>query len=272
MNLLAVIATALTVSQGQAVQLEYPLEPDVVAIAVSWNGNTVPFARGNTGWFTVIGVDLETAPGDYEARITVTTADGPTRTQTRIVEVESKVFPTTRLEVAPKYVDVSDANAARAAREADEIGDIYKQITPQAYWTEAFVVPLHGVTGGRNFGHRRIFNQQPRNPHSGADLKATTGTEVRAANRGQVMLAKNLFYSGNAVFIDHGLGVYSVYLHLSKIGVETGDIVERGEVIGLAGATGRVTGPHLHWGVRVSNARVDPFSLPGLSGRVVSAD
>ena len=122
-------------------------------------------------------------------------------------------------------------------------------------------MPLPGVTGGRNFGHRRVFNGQPRAPHSGADLSAATGTPVRAANRGRVVLAKNLFFSGNAVFIDHGLGVYSVYLHLSEIGVEPGAMVGRGDVVGLAGATGRVTGPHLHWGVRVLDARVDPFSL-----------
>ena len=104
-------------------------------------------------------------------------------------------------------------------------------------------------------------NGQARAPHSGADLTAATGTPIHAANRGRVVLAKNLFFSGNAVFLDHGFGVYSVYLHLSDIRVEKGTIVERGEVLGLAGATGRVTGPHLHWGVRILGARVDPFTL-----------
>jgi murein DD-endopeptidase MepM/ murein hydrolase activator NlpD len=122
-------------------------------------------------------------------------------------------------------------------------------------------VPIPGTTGGRNFGNRRVFNDQPRAPHSGADLKAAAGTEIHAANRGRVVLAKELFYSGNAVFIDHGLGVYTVYLHLSEILVEPGSIVDQGQVVGLAGATGRVTGPHLHWGARIVDARVDPFSL-----------
>jgi murein DD-endopeptidase MepM/ murein hydrolase activator NlpD len=110
-----------------------------------------------------------------------------------------------------------------------------------------------------------VFNGQPRAPHAGADLRANTGTPIYAANRGRVVLAKDLFYSGNAVFIDHGLGLYSTYLHLSEIKVAPGTIVERGALIGLAGATGRVTGPHLHWGVRIIDARVDPFSLLKLS-------
>jgi murein DD-endopeptidase MepM/ murein hydrolase activator NlpD len=123
------------------------------------------------------------------------------------------------------------------------------------------VAPIPGAKDGRNFGHRRVFNGQPRSPHSGADLRAAKGTPVYAANRGRVVLAKNLFYSGNTVFIDHGLGLYTTYLHFSEIKVEPGEIVERGQLIGLAGATGRVTGPHLHWGVRIVDARVDPFSL-----------
>jgi murein DD-endopeptidase MepM/ murein hydrolase activator NlpD len=112
-----------------------------------------------------------------------------------------------------------------------------------------------------------VFNGQPRSPHSGADLRARTGTPILAANRGRVVLAKDLFYSGNAVFIDHGYGLYTTYLHLSEIGVKVGDIVERGQQLGLAGATGRVTGPHLHWGVRLLDARVDPFSLVRLGAR-----
>ena len=123
------------------------------------------------------------------------------------------------------------------------------------------MTPIPGTTSGSNFGHRRVFNGQARDPHSGADLRASTGTPIHAANRGRVVLAKDLFFSGNAVFIDHGLGVYSVYLHLSEIRVVPGQMLEKGELLGLAGATGRVTGPHLHWGVRVQNARIDPFSL-----------
>ncbi len=272
MNLLGALATALVAAQGQAVQLEYAEEAGLASVHVVWNKRQIPFAQSQDGWFTVVGVDLNTAAGNYPAAVTFTYADGHTRTLTETVTVKSREFPTTRLDVAPKYVDLSEDDGARAAREANEIAAIDATVTPAAYWTQPFRVPILGVAGGRNFGHRRIFNDQPRAPHSGADLTAATGTEIQASNRGRVVLAKNLFFSGNAVFIDHGLGVYSAYLHLSEIRVASGDMVEQGQLIGLAGATGRVTGPHLHWGVRITDARVDPFSLPGLGGSVVGAE
>ena len=272
MNLLGALAAALVAGQGQAVQIEYPQEVGLASIHMVWNDRHIPFAQSGERWFTVIGIDLKTAPGNYSGAVTFTFADGHTRTLAETVTVQSRVFPTTRLDVAPKYVDLSEADGARAAREANEINAIYATVTPEAYWMQPFQVPIPGITGGRNFGHRRMFNDQPRAPHSGTDLKAAIGTEIQASNRGRVVLAKNLFFSGNAVFIDHGLGVYSAYLHLSEIRVACGDMIERGQVLGLAGATGRVTGPHLHWGVRITDARVDPFSLPGLGGQVVSAE
>jgi murein DD-endopeptidase MepM/ murein hydrolase activator NlpD len=109
-----------------------------------------------------------------------------------------------------------------------------------------------------------VFNGEPRAPHNGADLRAKTGTPIRSANRGRVVLAKELFFTGNTVIVDHGLGIYLLYAHLSRIDVKPGATVDNGQVIGLSGATGRVTGPHLHWGVRIQGARVNPFSLVDL--------
>ena len=259
--LVAVLLMSLVAEQGQAIRIDLPLQPDVTAVHAAWNGREIPFVKSGPGWFTVLGIDLEAQPGDHSAELIFSYADGRTHGQEATITVREKDFPTTRLTVEPKYVELSPENQARAARERAEIKRIYAQLTPEVYWTEPFQVPIPGVTGGRNFGHRRVFNDQPRSPHSGADLTAATGTEVRAANHGKVVLADNLFFSGNAVFLDHGLGVYSVYLHLAEILVEEGAMVGRGELIGLSGATGRVTGPHLHWGIRVLDARVDPFSL-----------
>jgi len=252
---------ALAVDQGQALRLDVPDEPGLEAVTIEWNGQRIPFAKESAGWFTWVGIDLDASPGVQMAEMTRTYRDGRSRREVRQIDVVERLFKTTRLEVAPRYVELSAENQARAARERQEINEIYVKITPEALWDEPFSVPIPGSTGGRNFGHRRVFNDQPRAPHSGADLTAATGTEIRAMNRGRVVLAKNLFYSGNAVFIDHGLGIYSVYLHLSAIRVEPGEIVDKGQVLGLAGATGRVTGAHLHWGVRAQGARVDPFSL-----------
>jgi len=257
---------ALAAVQGQAIEVVVPDEAGLKAVTAAWNDRSVPLISRDEGWFTVPGVDLERAPGEQPLELIFEFDDGSTQTRVSNVMVRDQTFPTQRLDVEPKYVELSEENEVRTAREREEINAIYAKITPEAMWAEPFATPVPGVTGGRNFGQRRVFNDQPRAPHSGADLTAATGTPIHAANRGRVVLAKHLFFSGNAVFVDHGLGIYSVYLHLSEIRVEPGQRVLRGEVVGLAGATGRVTGAHLHWGVRAQGARVDPFSLLELGG------
>jgi murein DD-endopeptidase MepM/ murein hydrolase activator NlpD len=262
MGLLCLLAIAsVATGQGQAVLLRYADEPGLSGGQLSWNGRAAPLVRRGDEWIGMVGVDLDTAAGERSVEITFRYADGRTRTLRDAVAIAAVQYPTTELTVEERYVELSPEDQARAARDDEETGRIYATVTPEIYWAEPFASPIPGITSGRNFGHRRVFNGQPRAPHSGVDLRANTGTAIHAANRGRVVLAKDLFFSGNAVFIDHGLGVYSSYLHLSDIQVQVGDVVERGEVIGLAGATGRVTGPHLHWGARVLNARVDPFSL-----------
>jgi murein DD-endopeptidase MepM/ murein hydrolase activator NlpD len=255
------VAAAWIAGQGQPLQLRYPTEPGLSGVTVRWSGHDVPFLRSGEHWVAIVGVDLDSRPGDHAVDVTFRYEGGRTRVITEPVIVNAGAYPTTRLQVEERYVELSPEDQARADREGAETSAIYDTFTPERYWTEAFEIPVRGAKDGRNFGHRRVFNDQPRAPHSGADLRATTGTPIYAANRGRVVLAKDLFYSGNAVFIDHGYGLYTTYLHLSKIDVAVGDIVDRGEQLGLAGATGRVTGPHLHWGVRLLDARVDPFSL-----------
>ena len=254
-------ALALVAAQGQAVELAYPDERGLAFVEATWEGHRFPLVKHDALWVVVIGVDLEAKAGGHAADVTFHYGDGRSRKVREPVTVKTQKFPTTELKVDDRYVELSPEDAARAAREAEETAAIYGTLTPECYWSEPFVVPIHGAKDGRNFGHRRVFNGQPRAPHSGADLRADLGTPVYAANRGRVVLAKDLFYSGNAVIVDHGLGLYTMYLHLSKIEVAPGTIVERGQRLGLAGATGRVTGPHLHWGVRIVDARVDPFSL-----------
>ena len=255
------LAVALVAVQGQAIELGCPDEAGLRGVEARWEGHRVPFVRRGAAWVAVVGVDLDAKPGAHAAELTFRYDDGHTRTASETVTVQRQQFLTTKLTVEDRYVELSDEDAARASDEARETGAIYATLTPERYWDEPFLAPIRGAKDGRNFGHRRVFNGQPRAPHSGADLKADVGTPVYAANRGRVVLAKDLFYSGNAVFVDHGLGLYTIYLHLSKIEVAPGAIVERGQRLGLAGATGRVTGPHLHWGVRIVDARVDPFSL-----------
>jgi murein DD-endopeptidase MepM/ murein hydrolase activator NlpD len=261
MNALLPLIFSVTALQGQAVALLVDHEPGLNAVETTWNERAVPYVRAGDAWLTVVGIDLDENPGTHAAPLILTFSDGRKETRDQDIVVTGKSFPTTELTVESRYVELNAEDQARAARESRETTAIYSTLTPERIWSEPFIVPLPGVDGGRNFGHRRVFNGQPRAPHSGADLTAATGTPIHATNRGRVVLAKELFFSGNAVFIDHGLGVYSTYLHLSEIDVEVGSTIERGDIIGLAGATGRVTGPHLHWGVRVLDARVDPFTL-----------
>lgn len=259
--MLSLLLTTWVAGQGQALEMSFPAEPGLTAVTVLWSGHDVPFVRSGDRWLTIVGVDLDSRPGEHAVDVTFAYEDGHMRVVREPVMVNAGQYPTTELRVEERYVELSPEDQARADREAAETSAIYDTFTPQRYWSEPFEVPVRGAKDGRNFGHRRVFNGQPRAPHSGADLRAGTGTPIYAANRGRVVLAKDLFFSGNAVYIDHGYGLFTTYLHLSEIDVKVGEVVERGQQLGLAGATGRVTGPHLHWGVRLLDARVDPFSL-----------
>jgi murein DD-endopeptidase MepM/ murein hydrolase activator NlpD len=262
--MLSLLLAGVVAGQGQALQLNYAAEPGLTGVAVNWSGHAVPFVLRDDQWLATVGVDLDSRPGEHAVDVTFTYRDGRTRSHREPITVRQEQYPTTELTVEERYVELSPEDQARADREGAETSALYETFTPERYWTESFAVPVQGAQDGRNFGHRRVFNGQPRAPHSGADLRARTGTAIYAANRGRVVLAKDLFYSGNAVFLDHGYGLFTTYLHLSAIDVAVGDVVERGQRLGLAGATGRVTGPYLHWGVRILDARVDPFSLIGL--------
>jgi len=142
--------------------------------------------------------------------------------------------------------------------------EIFSRIRSEPLWRGSFLLPLKG-TVTTPFGVRRIINGRYRSFHSGVDIAAREGSPILATNDGMVILAQKLYLEGNTVIIDHGLGLYSIYLHLAEVFVRKGDKVKRGERIGLVGATGRVTGPHLHWGIKLLGQRVDPMALIELS-------
>ena len=260
MSFLALMLTVFSVVQGDALLLEYPNEDGLDHVEVQWRNRTIPLIRSGNGWVAIIGADLDLGAGDYPAPVTFRYSDGRREVIDEAIRVEPKSFPITRLTVEPRFVELSPENLERSRRESQRLGQVFAQITPDILWDDGFVVPIPNARGS-NFGHRRVFNDQPRNPHSGADISAAAGTTIRSTSRGRVVETGDYFFNGNTVVVDHGLGIYSVYLHLSQIDVEPGQMIEGGEVVGLVGATGRVTGPHLHWGFRIQNARIDPFSL-----------
>jgi len=243
-----------------------------------WTGKEILFWREDDPtpktapvWRGLIGVDLEQPTGDYTLAVSATSENAPLHCSVAVA-VRQGHFATERLRVQNQFVHPDPEQSARALAERKRLREIFASVTPERLWRGPFRLPLAGVTTGRNFGRRRILNGQAGSPHSGVDFPATAGTPVAASQDGRVMLAEPLFFSGNTVVVDHGLGVYTLYAHLESFAVSPGENVVAGALLGKVGATGRVTGPHLHWGLTVNGARVDPLRLVKLLGTPLVAN
>jgi murein DD-endopeptidase MepM/ murein hydrolase activator NlpD len=214
-----------------------------------------------TGWWQGLApVDVAVAAGRYTLAVRARATDGRTFEQKYRITIAPRTFPARRITVEPKFVDppADELPRIEAERKANEA--IFARQTRERLWTGPFVVPVPGAATS-SFGRRTILNGQPRGQHTGTDFQAATGTPIVAPNRGRTVLAADQYFPGKTIIIDHGLGVYSYLAHLSEFTVAEGTMVERGQRIALSGATGRVTGPHLHWTMRFGSARVDPLSL-----------
>jgi murein DD-endopeptidase MepM/ murein hydrolase activator NlpD len=251
-------------SQGSLLLVELKSARTLTEVKGDWGGRSIPFWQENNRAAVhagLLGVDLEKAPGLYELKVTAQKAAGEKVSCSAMIAVKAGKFATEKLRVGKQFVEPSPEQIKRADEERQRLREIFDLVTPERLWEGKFRVPLDGVTTGSNFGRRRILNGNPGSPHGGVDLAGTTGTPVHAAQRGRVVLAEELFFSGNTVVVDHGLGIYTFYGHLSEIDVKVGDALETGAVLGKVGATGRVTGPHLHWGLTVERARVNPLQI-----------
>lgn len=246
----------------------------LVDITGTWNERKVSFWRtgGNEGVaedirHALLGVDLQKPAGEYEFAVAAETGSGE-RVGCRVpVEVAEGHFATENLTVKRKFVEPDPAELARAEAETKRLREIFNHVTPERLWSGPFRVPLDGVFKGTNFGRRRVLNGHPGSPHTGVDFPAPEGTPVHASQSGRVVLAEPLFFSGNTVIVDHGLGIYTFYCHFSKIDAKVGDTVKAGTILGEVGSTGRVTGPHLHWGLTVERARVNALAIVKVLGK-----
>jgi murein DD-endopeptidase MepM/ murein hydrolase activator NlpD len=216
------------------------------------------FKSGEATWTAIVGVDLEQKPGRYTIAIDATGGPEVAHAAAPLV-VMPRRFQTRRLRVDPSFVTPPPAELARVEMEAAFTRDVYANSAAERLWSSRFVRPVP-QRANSSFGSRSVFNGVARAPHAGTDFLSPAGTPVAAPNSGRVVCARDLYFTGNTVIIDHGLGVFSLLAHLSQMDVQEGQPVTAGQVIGLVGATGRVTGPHLHWAVRVAGARVDALS------------
>lgn len=256
------VGTLAPLKPGGVALIVVSATQDLAALTGEIAGRPVRFWPGASAreWNGLAGVNLESTPGSVTLTIQGTTAGGGTALAHVPLVVDRYRYETRRIQVDPKMANPPESEIARIKQEAQAMADAFAILTPERLWRGAFDAPVPG-TPNSAFGRLTITNGKPSGRHQGADFRAVTGTPVHAPNAGRVVLARNLYFAGNTVIIDHGLGVFSLLAHLSRIGVEPGAVVTRGEVVGESGATGRVTGPHLHWAVRFGEMTVDPVSL-----------
>ncbi len=259
---------ARDIHPGEVVVLEVRPSENLATLRATAFGHSLRFFRTSREvWVALFGIDLPTEPGSYDVLVLATARDGEVTRQSYTLSVGQKDFPTRRLNVDPSFVSPPASVIERIQREARQLDEIFTTVTDERLWSGGFLRPVPGDSTS-SFGRRSVFNGQPRSPHSGTDFRGAEGTPIKAPNAGIVVLAADLYFSGNVVIIDHGWGLYSYFAHLSSIAVDEGSQVGQGDVVGDVGSTGRVTGPHLHWTVRLNDARVDPLSLMTLFPQV----
>ncbi|HUU30453.1 MAG TPA: M23 family metallopeptidase [archaeon] len=253
--------TDTVIVQGGIVRLDIEAQPPPDTVTGSFRERALPFIHsGQGGFYTLLGVDMETRPGVYQLQIKLHRKGGRKgETVRRKLRVVDAGFPVQELTLPPAQVFPDSAALRRIKREDELRNSKWSKWVQTAFWNRPFVAPIQGEMS--RFGHRRILNGVPRSSHSGVDIDAPEGTPVLCPAAGKVILTGDFFFSGKSIYIDHGLGLIGMFFHLSRIDVHEGQLVEQGQLLGAVGSTGRVTGPHLHWGVRWRGSRVNPMSL-----------
>jgi murein DD-endopeptidase MepM/ murein hydrolase activator NlpD len=211
-------------------------------------------------WYAIAGVPLETPAAQYPLELEGVTASGGKIKFSQAEPVSEAHYPSTAIKVSPQYVEPPRESLVRIEQEQSLKKELFSETSPESLWNGRFEPPAQAEVTGV-FGSARVFNGIKRNQHTGMDFRVHTGTPLHAANSGTVVLARNLYFEGNCVAIDHGEGLLTLYLHLSQIKVKEGQKVERGQLVGLSGGTGRATAPHLHFAVRWQGAYLNPAIL-----------
>ncbi len=259
-NVFEVAPRSEAVLQGEILRIMI-FGQNVAEIMGQLDERMIPFFTVQDGTsLALVGIDMEQKPGPRRVVIKGRSVSGATQESSFDFLVKAKRFPEERFSVPPSFDHLDQATLKRIRDENERLDKIWKSTTPGHLWDGPFLLPVKGTVSSP-FGLRRVINGLARAPHNGVDLKVPLGTEILAANDGAVVVRDKFFFSGNTVVLDHGGGLYTMYFHLNEFQVSEGMTVHRGDVIGRVGMTGRVTGPHLHWGARLQGARVDPLEL-----------
>lgn len=242
----------------------------VRALSGEWLGHEIVFSfdASHKSWFALAGASLETKPGAYPIQLhgetlagqSVGSPDGQAISFEKKIRVERQRYPRVQLKVPGRYTAPSPEDQRQIEQDKKTKEDAFKTLTPGREWKGSFATPVDAELSDV-FGVERVFNGSVQSTHQGLDFRVPSGTPVAAVNSGRVILAQPLFFEGNCVVIDHGQGLLTLYLHLSKFAVKEGDDVSKGQPIGLSGGTGRATGPHLHLAVRWQGVYLNPQVL-----------
>jgi murein DD-endopeptidase MepM/ murein hydrolase activator NlpD len=234
----------------------------VRTLSGNWLGHEIAFSfdASHKSWFALAGISLETKPGAYPIHLHAETFAGEAISFEKEIRVERQRYPRVLLKVPTRYTAPSAEDQREIAQDKEIKAEAFKTVTAEREWQGSFAAPVNAEISDV-FGVERVFNGSVQSTHQGLDFRVGPGTSVAAVNRGKVILAQPLFFEGNCVVIDHGQGLLTLYLHLSKFLVKEGDTVEKGQPIGLSGGTGRATGPHLHLAVRWQGVYLNPQTL-----------
>ena len=231
----------------------------LLGVETDFNGRTIPFFADGTGYSALIGVAVDTKAGEAALNLVVKTDKGILKKTAKVI-VKAGQFPSEILTVAPRKVQPLKKDLPRIQRETVLINKAYSESDAKKYWDPPTIMPIENPVTSI-FGSKRVYNGVKQSAHYGTDLRAPVGSPIKAPLSGRVALAMNLFFTGNTIILDHGYGFFTIYGHMSKLHVKAGAHIQKGEIMGLSGATGRVSGPHLHWGVNLHGVKIDPMAL-----------
>jgi murein DD-endopeptidase MepM/ murein hydrolase activator NlpD len=257
-----ILSTPVHITNGSPCLFEVVTASPLESLTGTFIGHEVRFFRGqqkNT-WYGFAGVDVETVPGSYALDLLVTQKSGEQKRIQRQLLVGKTIYPKVTLHVPEQFVAPSPEQQQQIERDKTLKAAAFAEGAPLPQWSGDFSMPVEAEASD-SFGTARVFNGKVASVHRGTDFRVISGTPVRAANDGQVVLASPLFFEGNCIVLDHGEGLKTIYMHLLEIQVKDGERVKKGQVIALSGGTGRATGPHLHLAVRWQGAYLDPTKL-----------